>query len=69
MTINIEYNASTAMLETKLTSDTLSIDNGSNNILSDIDISQFINLAVVPSNYSLAINSFKFSSDAHKTEL
>lgn len=62
MTITVEFDATTVMLETHLASDTLSLDNGSKHILSDIDISQFINLAVVPSSYTLAIESLKFSS-------
>ena len=62
MTITIEFNARTAKLESTITSDTLSFDDGSTNTLSDIELSQFINLAVVPSNYTLAVDSLKMTS-------
>jgi hypothetical protein len=64
VTITVEFDATIAELESNITSNTLTLDNGSTNILSAIDISQIINLAVVPSSYTLAIESLKISSGA-----
>lgn len=60
--IALQFDATTALLETNITNNTLSLDDGSQNILSNINISQFINLAVVPSSYILTIDSMKISS-------
>lgn len=60
--IALQFDATTALLETNITNNTLSLDGESQNILSNIDISQFINLAVVPSSYTLTIDSMKISS-------
>lgn len=62
MSITVEFDATAAKLENKITSERLSLVNDSTNILSDIEISQFINLAVVPSSYTLTIDSLNLSS-------
>ena len=60
--IALQFDATTAMLETNITNNTLSLEGESQIILSNIDISQFLNLAVVPSSYMLTIDSMKISS-------
>lgn len=64
MEIALQFNATTALLETKITNNTLALDSGSQSIISAMDISQLINFAIVPSSYSLTINSLKISSGA-----
>jgi hypothetical protein len=62
MSITVEFDATAAKLENKITSERLSLVNDATNIPSDIDISQFINLAAVPSSYTLTIDSLNLSS-------
>ena len=61
MTTTVKFDATVVNLVNNITSDSLSFDNGSKNIVSNIDISQFINLAAVPSSYTLTIESLKLS--------
>jgi hypothetical protein len=65
MTVTVKFDATIVKLDNNITSGSLSLDNGSKNILSDIDISQLINLATVPSSYALVIESLRISSSAH----
>ena len=58
----VEYNATTTKLKNNITSNALSIDNESTNLLSDINISQSINFSIVPMSYTLVIESLKISS-------
>jgi len=66
MTITVEFDSIVTKLESNITSDALSLYSESNNILSEIDISQFINLAVMPSSYKLTIDSLIISSGTQK---
>lgn len=66
MTITVEFDSVVTKLESNITSDVLSLYSESNNILSEIDISQFINLAVMPSSYKLTIDSLVISSGTQK---
>ncbi len=62
--IVLQLNATTATLEANVTSESFTLDDGLQTLLSNIDISQFINLAVMPSNYLLKINSMSISNSA-----
>ena len=62
--IALQFDAITAALEANVTSESLRLDDGSQTLLSNVDISQFINLAVMPSSYLLTINSISISTSA-----
>lgn len=62
MEIASNFNATTASLKGYITNNKLVLDNGSQTLLTNMNISQFISLAVVPSSYSLTIDSMKISS-------
>ncbi|MGI9227473.1 MAG: hypothetical protein ACR2PU_01655 [Gammaproteobacteria bacterium] len=64
MEITLQYDATKAMLSSQIKNDILALESETHRILSDLEISQFINLAVVPSSYSLSIKSLNINSDA-----
>ncbi len=67
MEIALNFNATTASLKGHITNNQLVLDDGSQTLLTNMNISQLISLAVVPSSYSLTIDSMKISSGAPST--
>jgi hypothetical protein len=62
--IALQFNATSATLNSKIVNNALALESEFQRVLSEIEISQFINLAVVPSSYSLSIDSLDLSSNA-----
>ena len=62
--IALQFNASSAILNSKIVNNALALESEFQRVLSEMEISQFINLAVVPSSYSLSIDSLNLSSNA-----
>ena len=62
--IALQLNAITAALEANVTSESLTLDDESQTLLSNIDITQFINLAGIPSSYLITINSMSIFNSA-----
>ncbi len=65
--ISLQFNATLVSLITIITSDTLTVESSSKNTLSNINISQTINLATMPSNYSLTVDSLKLINKLENT--
>ena len=61
--ITLQFDATSAMLRTKIKNNMLDLESESRRVLSAMEISQFINLAVVPSSYALSVDSLELSSD------
>ncbi|NNC66712.1 MAG: hypothetical protein HKN83_01595 [Gammaproteobacteria bacterium] len=62
--IALQFNATSAILKSKIVNNSLVLESEFQRVLSEMEISQFINLAVVPSGYSLSIDSLDLSSNA-----
>jgi len=62
--IALQFNATSATLNSKIVNNALALESEFQRVLSEMEISQFINLAVVPSSYSLSIGSLDLSSNA-----
>jgi len=62
--IALQFKASSVILKSKIVNNALALESEFQRVLSEMEISQFINLAVVPSSYSLSIDSLYLSSNA-----
>ncbi|MBT8112559.1 MAG: hypothetical protein KJO47_02670 [Gammaproteobacteria bacterium] len=69
MEISLQFDAMLASLDTEITSDRLNIEETSKNTLLNINLSQKINLASMPSNYSLTIDSLKLVNETKNTAI
>ena len=63
ISVTLIFDAQTAVLTSKIENKTLDLESKTRRKLQDIDITQIINLAVLPTNYTFIIESLRLSSD------
>ncbi len=61
--IALQFNATSAILKSKIVNNSLALESEFQRVLSEMEISQTVNLAVVPASYIFNIESLELASD------